>query len=67
MPKDFLQQLAAKAMPQRFTDQPSIDKIRVLRAADLVIADIPEPGEAGEACVHALTALGRATLAHASH
>ncbi|MBV7541017.1 hypothetical protein [Acidovorax sp. sic0104] len=61
MPQDFLRQLAHESLPQTFRDVASVDKIRVLVAAELVEASLPAPGEEGEAVVKKITPLGRAT------
>ena len=61
MPQDFLRQIANEPLPQTYRDEPSIDKIRVLVAAELVEADLPPPGADGVATITKITALGRAT------
>lgn len=61
MPQDFLRQLANMALPQVFHDEASIDKIRVLVAAELVEAELPHPGAVGPATVTCLTTMGRVT------
>ncbi|WP_082485806.1 hypothetical protein [Acidovorax sp. Leaf84] len=61
MPQDFLRQLANQPLPQIFYDVASVDKIRVLVAAELVEATLPPPGIEGEATVSKITPLGRAT------
>ncbi|RYH45379.1 MAG: hypothetical protein EON54_16750 [Alcaligenaceae bacterium] len=66
MPQDFLLQLAAQPLLLTFRDEASIDKIRVLVAAELVEASLPPPGVEGSATVSKITPLGRAT-ASASH
>lgn len=63
MPQDFLRQLVNEALPQTFHDIASVDKIRVLVAAELVEARLPAPGEEGQAIVTKITPLGRATAA----
>lgn len=59
MPRDFLKQLASLPLPQTFHDEQSIDKIRVLVAAELVEASLPPPGVQGTAVVTYITTIGR--------
>ena len=63
MPQDFLRQLVNDTLPQTFDDEASIDKLRVLVAAELVEAILPPPGEGTHATVTRITPLGRATAA----
>lgn len=41
-----------------------IDKLRVLRAAGMVVAQLPEVGQPGPAVVSQLTGYGRAAIAN---
>lgn len=59
VPQDFLKQLVNLPLPQTFHDEASIDKIRVLVAAELVEASLPPPGVAGSATVNYVTPVGR--------
>lgn len=66
MPLEYLSQLSSQPLPVRVEDLPAIDKLRVLRAAHLIVADLPEAGhEAAGAQVTAITAEGRAALRRA--
>ncbi|NMM76074.1 hypothetical protein B2J88_18960 [Rhodococcus sp. SRB_17] len=59
---EYLQQLASDApLPLDVTDQAKIDLLRVLRAAGMVEAQIPDQ-EGGHARVHAITDKGHAAL-----
>lgn len=63
MPVEYLRELARAQLPMTVTDEASIDKLRVLRAADLVSAMLPSPhAEERYARVLAITAQGRALL-----
>lgn len=63
MPQDFLKELVNLPLPQTFHDEASIDKVRVLVAAELVEASLPPPGDSGSATVTYITPVGRATAA----
>ncbi len=70
MPMELLRQLEGCRMPVAVREPADIDKLRVLRAAGLVVALFPvsaralEPaGEPGAALVLALTRQGREALA----
>lgn len=62
MPLEFLRPLAqCDQFPTLVTDEADIDKLRVLRAAGMVQATLPDtPGQS--ACVTAITGLGHASL-----
>lgn len=62
MPLEFLREIADGPFPVRVAGQEKIDKLRVLAAADMVIATIPDVGDPGPAWVSELTGLGRASL-----
>lgn len=62
MPMEFLREVAASSLPLSVTTESDIDKLRVLAAAGMVTAEIPEPGAIGTAKVLSVTGLGRATL-----
>jgi hypothetical protein len=73
MAMDMLRQLAGSSLPASFRTAAEIDKIRVLRAAGLVIALTPAPsnalavsGPADAAQVLAITEKGREELARFS-
>lgn len=61
---EFLRQLAQEDLfPMPVIDEADIDKLRVLRAAGMVQADLPgERGSGPSARLIAITGLGRATL-----
>ncbi|MBT2324848.1 hypothetical protein J7E62_21155 [Variovorax paradoxus] len=74
MSMDLLQQIAASRLPLTFHRAEDIDKIRVLRAAGLVIAMVPSPsdplnfgGTATAAQVLAVTRKGREELSSFSY
>ena len=63
MPVELLVSIVARGLPATISDSVSIDKLRVLRAARLVEADIPSPdSEGGAAIVHQITFEGRTLL-----
>lgn len=63
MPVELLVSIAERGLPATISDSVSIDKLRVLRAAHLVVADIPSPeSEGGAAIVHQITFEGRSLL-----
>lgn len=62
MPMDYLRAVARGPFPLKVTSPEDINKVAVLVAAEMVIADLPEMGHAGPAVVHELTGLGRATV-----
>ena len=62
MPMEYLRDIAEGPFPLCVSDEQLIDKLRVLAAAGMVMASLPEPGTAGTAIVNELTGLGRATL-----
>lgn len=60
MPIELLLEIAKKQLPLFITDTTDIDKLRVLSAAGLVIAQLPKvDGPQTRAVVLALTAKGR--------
>jgi len=62
MPMEFLRDLAnSEHFPLTVNDEADIDKVRVLRAAGMVEAHLPEAAQQ-PARVIAITGLGRATL-----
>lgn len=62
MPLEFLRTVAELELPLTVTDEGSIDKTRVLVAAGMITASLPEPGTGASAQIHTVTGLGRATL-----
>ncbi|QIL69240.1 hypothetical protein G7048_01825 [Diaphorobacter sp. HDW4B] len=63
MPVELLVSIEERGLPATISDSVSIDKLRVLRAARLVEADIPSPDEeGGAAVVHQITFEGRSLL-----
>lgn len=54
--------VASGHLPLEVTDQGEIDKLRVLVAAGMVVAQMPDVGQPGPAVVSELTGLGRASL-----
>ncbi|MPM53252.1 hypothetical protein SDC9_100018 [bioreactor metagenome] len=62
MPVELLISIEQQGLPATVADAGSVDKLRVLRAARLVEADIPAPGEPGAAVVHSITHEGRSLL-----
>lgn len=67
MPLEFLREIAAAPLPHSVSSEDSIDKLRVLVAAGMVTADMPEPGRTGAALVRSVTGLGRASLKVRDH
>ena len=61
MPLELLRQLGNQGMPFVLKDRKDIDKLRVLRAAGMVIADIPE-GENCGALVREITEQGQTAI-----
>lgn len=71
MTMDLLKQIATSRLPISFYRAEDIDKIRILRAAGLIVALVPAPsdclalsGGAGAAQVLAVTQKGREELTH---
>lgn len=62
MPLEFLRTVAELELPLAVTDEGNIDKTRVLVAAGMITASLPEPGTGAPAQIHSVTGLGRATL-----
>lgn len=62
MPLEYLRLIARGPLPVQVTHESQIDKLRVLVAAELVIADLPPLGRQGAAVVHEITAVGQAWL-----
>lgn len=62
MPMELLREIAEGSLPMSISEESSIDKIRILAAAGMVIAELPEPGASGVALVMTVTGFGRATL-----
>ena len=62
MPMELLRDIAAGPFPLTLASENAIDKLRVLKAAGMVLATLPEPGVTQPAVVQELTGLGRASL-----
>lgn len=62
MPLELLREIASGSLPLEVTSEPEIDKVRVLTAAGMIMAQLPEVGQAGTALVLEVTGFGRATL-----
>lgn len=64
MPYEYLREIAEARLPITVDDEASIDKLRVLRAADLISVMLPHPqSEIHHARVLAITSKGRESLA----
>jgi len=64
MPLEALQRLISSGLPARVHNSADIDKVRILVAAGLAIADLPVPGEEAQGgVITKITAEGRAALA----
>lgn len=64
MPLEYLREIAVGSLPLEVSDQDKIDKLRVLAAAGMVVAQLPEIGQSRPAIVSQLTGYGRAALAN---
>ncbi|QIL79482.1 hypothetical protein G7047_05880 [Diaphorobacter sp. HDW4A] len=62
MPVELLVDIVKQGLPATISDSISIDKLRILRAARLIEADIPPPGVEGVAIVHVITHEGHSLL-----
>lgn len=62
MPLEFLREIAGGPFPVKVVGEEKIDKLRVLVAAELVIAQMPELSEPGPACVTEIRGFGPASL-----
>lgn len=62
MPLEFLRELATSSLPLEVTSEAEIDKVRVLAAAGMILANLPDLDQPGPAVVRELTGFGRATL-----
>lgn len=64
MPFEYLREIARAELPLTVEDEAQIDKLRVLRAADLISVMLPHPLSGPHyARVLAITPRGRAVLA----
>lgn len=61
MPIELLQELAAHTLPLEIRSEAQIDKVRVLTASGMVVAQLPAIGQDGCAVVKEITGYGRAT------
>ena len=68
MPLEYLSELISQKLPLRVREPAAIDKLRVLRAAHLVVVRMTEegPGQGAEDEVIAITPEGRAELRRAA-
>lgn len=62
MPLEFLREIATGLLPLEVTHEADVDKVRVLAAAGMILADLPEVNQPGTVVVRELTGFGRATL-----
>lgn len=62
MPLEYLREIANSQLPLEVSKQDDIDKLRVLVAAGMIIAKLPEVGKEGVGTVQEVTGFGRATL-----
>lgn len=62
MPLELLREIASGTLPREVVGEAEIDKVRVLTAAGMIVADLPGVGLDGPAVVRELTGFGRATL-----
>lgn len=64
MPFEYLRDLAIAQLPLTVEKQSDIDKLRILRAAELVSVMLPDPDSSRQvASVLAITSKGKAALA----
>ncbi len=66
MPLEYLRELSRGSLPLEVSSLEQIDKLSVLAAADMVVADLPEVGKAGPAIIREITGYGRAALSASS-
>ncbi len=62
MPLEFLREISHGPLPSEVSGTAEIDKLRVLAAADMVVAELPQVGKSGPAIVRQITGYGRAAL-----
>lgn len=62
MPLELLRELAVNPLPREVQGEAEIDKVRVLAAAGMILAELPPSGQDGRALVREVTGFGRATL-----
>lgn len=62
MPIELFRELAAHRLPREVKGEAEIDKVRVLTASGMVVAELPAIGQDGCAVVREITGYGRATL-----
>lgn len=62
MPLEFLREISREPLPLEVSGTAEIDKLRVLAAADMIVAELPQVGQAGPAIVRQITGYGRAAL-----
>ncbi|WP_353236461.1 hypothetical protein [Diaphorobacter ruginosibacter] len=62
MPIELLIDIDKQGVPRTISGSTSIDKLRILRAAQLIKADIPAPGVEGDAIVQDITFEGQSLL-----
>lgn len=62
MPLELLREIGDGPFPVKVVGEENIDRLRVLVAAEMVIATMPDVGDPGPGWVRELTGLGRASL-----
>jgi len=62
MPLELLREIVTGALPLEVASEVDIDKVRVLAAAGMILAQLPEVDQPGTALVLEVTGFGRATL-----
>ncbi len=62
MPLELLREIVTGALPLEVASEVDIDKVRVLAAAGMILAQLPEVDRPGTALVLEVTGFGRATL-----
>jgi len=63
VPLEFLREIETGTLPKQVTKTGDIDLLRLLSAAGMVEADLPDVAGSGTATVRRITGLGRAWLA----
>jgi hypothetical protein len=62
MSLEYLNEISRSSFPLKVSEEQAIDKVRILVAAGMVIARLPDVGHEGPAIVEGLTGFGRASL-----
>lgn len=63
MPLEFLREIDTGTLPKQVKKAGDIDLLRLLSAAGMIEADLPDVGGSGSAMVRRVTGFGRAWLA----